>query len=159
MTNTRNLLTDEDKKLIKRYSRAKIRFSLIELLLLLLIFVVFPWLLKISRATIFIPSWQFIIATWLGFLIANIRSIWKLGDIWKEKKVKTISRLARVYFPNYFITLVAICFVGSYLLFVRWGLPQSVTWYILFCLGFAIDSVFYLITHLGDLFFREFHLR
>lgn len=142
MTNTKNLLTEEDKKLIKRYSRAKIGFSLAEIVLLL---VVFPWVLKICRAD-YIPCWQFILAVWLGFLFANIRTILKLADTWKRKRVKTIGRLVPVYFLNYLITLVAICIIGSYLFFVRWGFPQSVSWYILFCLGFATDSIWEFIT-------------
>ena len=127
---------------MKRYIWAKIIFSLVELFLLL---VVFPWVLEISRAD-YIPCWQFIFAVWAGFLFANIRSILKLGDIWKHKRVTTIGRLVPVYFPNYLITLVAICFIGSYLLFVRWELPESVSWYILFCLGFAVDGIFEFIT-------------
>lgn len=142
MTNTKNSLTEEDKKLIKRYRWAKFLFSLAELVLLL---VVFPWVLKICRAD-YIPCWQFILAVWLGFLFANFRSILKLADIWKRKGITTIGRLVPVYFPNYLITLVAICLIGSYLFFVRWGFPQSVSWYILFCLGFAVDGIFEFIT-------------
>jgi hypothetical protein len=127
---------------MKRYSWAKIGFSLIELFLLL---VVFPWILKISQAD-YIPCWQFIFAVWVGFLFANLRSISKLVNIWDYKRVKTIGRLVPVYFPNYLITLVAICLIASYLFFVRWGFPQSVSWYILFCLGFAPDSIWEFIT-------------
>ena len=96
---------------MKRYSWAKIGFSLIELFLLL---VVFPWILKISQAD-YIPCWQFIFAVWVGFLFANLRSISKLVNIWDYKRVKTIGRLVPVYFPNYLITLVAICLIASYL--------------------------------------------
>lgn len=139
MTNKRNFLY---RKEIKLYKWAKIIFSVVHFFLLL---VVFPWILKISRAD-FIPCWQFIFAVWLGFLFANIRSILKLKYIWERKSVRNIKGLIPVYFPNYLITLVAICFIGSYLLFIRWKLPQSVSWYILFCLGFAADSIFEIIT-------------
>jgi hypothetical protein len=72
----------------------------------------------------FIPERRFILAVVLGFLFANIRTVLKLGDIWKYKRVKNIKRLLPVYFMNYPITLVAICLIGSYFLLDIWNLSK-----------------------------------
>jgi len=139
MRNIRDLLNDKD---IGLYKIAKIAFSASYFFLFL---VLFPWILKLSDAD-FVPERNFILAVVLGFLFANIRTVLKLGDIWERKRVKNIKRLIPVYFPNYIITLVAICLIGSYFLLDIWNLSKTVSWYILFCLGFAPDSIFEIIT-------------
>jgi hypothetical protein len=107
--------------------------------------IIFPRFLKPLNAD-FIPERRFILAVVLGFLFANIRTVLKLGDIWEYKRVKDIKRLLPVYFMNYPITLVAICLIGSYFLLDIWNLSKTVSWYILFCLGFAPNSIFEIIT-------------
>jgi len=139
MTNIKNLLHSED---IKLYKATKIGFSAFYFFLFV---VIFPWFLKLLNADV-IPERKFILAVVFGFLFTNIRTVLKLRDIWKYKRVKNIKRLLPVYFMNYLITLVAICLIGSYFLLDIWNLSKTVSWYILFCLGFAPDSIFEIIT-------------
>lgn len=134
---------------IKRYKAAKIGFSLFYFLLFL---VIFPWVLKFLNAD-FIPGTKFILAVLLGFFLANVRAVLKLKDFWKEDK--STKGLWWVYLGNYLITVIAICIIGSYILIEVWLIKETVSFVILFCLGFAADSIFYLITRPGDIFQRD----
>lgn len=125
---------------MKKCVRFKIRASLFYFFLIL----VLPWVLKLLKAD-FIPCWKFIFAVILGFFFANVRAILK------GVKVKPIKEMRPTYLLNYPITVIAICVIGSYFLDEVWQLKQTVSLVILFCLGFAVDSIFYVLTHLGDL--------
>lgn len=134
---------------MKLYARFKIRASISYFLLIL----VLPWILNLFKAD-FVPCKKFIFSVILGFFVANVRTVLKLKYIWDKKEVRTIRGLLPIYLINYPITVVVICIIGSYIFNQILQLPKTISLLILFCLGFAVDSIFYLITHPGDLFQR-----
>ena len=87
-----------------------------------------------------------------GFILAAIRS-W-VKDCLIDKKKKSIGALLWPYFINYPLTLTVIYVLGSYLLNKKEPEPY-ISWTILFILGFGVDSIFYLITHPGDLLHKN----
>jgi len=90
------------------------------------------------------------LAVAFGFLLAAGRSWikdWRLIEDGKKEPKPRIDMLWP-YFINYPLTLTFIYVLGSYFLDKQ---EPCVSWAILFILGFGVDSIFYLITHPGDL--------
>lgn len=89
-----------------------------------------------------------------GFFLATLRSLYKgcrsikTEEKKEEQVAKPFSDMWPSYFVNYPMTLSLIYILGNHFLGNR---PDYILRAILFVLGFGVDSIFYLITHPGDL--------